>query len=446
MSAPPQDLKGPSIIERDIERALTRRGKALLEAPDLARQVGELEPLEAYFMVKELGLESAVLLLLAASEEQLKTFVDLDCWNQDKLSIEDLDAWLAPFAAVGPEPLVDAFNNLDEEVQHIFLRDNLLIFEHLDKEAPMPGTGRDVPRLETPDGLFVLERASNDEEDREVDVFALIKALYAHDMQLGYRLIMTCMHEFESGSTEDAYQFRQGRLSDLGFPSPQDAASLFQAPSLTPSRTGRLFSQEQWEHLPAIYARVLGDGSLFSDAMKRLTNEEFIAELEREWVAICNASFVAFRESLGSVANARSMLVFVSSTLSIGLESLVRTQTADKTSDEAAILEEAVQILQGWTLRDIFRSGFRHIRELRDDTRRLLKDPVLAHWVTAEDKDGEEYSQERRDRAFMIGTAKERPRLCGEDLVNPKRGRPFRSLRELSDAAARVGSIQEVRG
>lgn len=445
MSATPQDLKAPSIIERDIERALSRRGKALLEAPDLARQVGELEPLEAYFMVKELGLESAVLILLAASEEQLKTFVDLDCWNQDELSVEDLDAWLAPFAAIGPEPLVDAFNNLDEEIQHVFLKDNLLIFERLDKEAPMPGTGRDVPRLETPDGLFVLERASNDEEDREVDVFALIKALYAHDMQLGYRLIMTCMHEFESGSTEDAYQFRQGRLGDLGFPSPEDAATLFQAPSATPSRTGRLFSQEQWEHLPAIYARALGDGSLFSETMKRLTNEEFIAELEREWVSICNASFVAFRESLGSVANARSMLGFVSATLSIGLESLVREQAADKTSDDAAVLEETTKLIQGWTLRDIFRSGFRHLRELRDDTRRILKDPVLAHWATAEDKDGEEYTQERRDRAFLIGIAKERPLLCGEDLVHPKRGRPFKSLGELTEAAAHVGTIQENR-
>ena len=135
---PLKTLKAPSIVERDIERALSRRGKALLEAPDLARQVGELEPLEAYFMVKELGLESAVLILLAASEEQLKTFVDLDCWNQDELSVEDLDAWLAPFAAIGPEPLVDAFNNLDEEIQHVFLKENLLIFERLDKEAPMP--------------------------------------------------------------------------------------------------------------------------------------------------------------------------------------------------------------------------------------------------------------------------------------------------------------------
>ena len=93
MSAISQNPKAPSIIEHDIERAFVD-AKALLEAPDLARQVGELEPLEAYFMVKELGLESAVH-LLAASEEQLKTFVDLDCWNQDELSVEDLDAWLA---------------------------------------------------------------------------------------------------------------------------------------------------------------------------------------------------------------------------------------------------------------------------------------------------------------------------------------------------------------
>ena len=119
MSPTPSNITSTSILERDIERALAKRGKALLDAPDLARQVSELEPLEAYFMVKELGLESAVLILLAASEEQLKTFVDLDCWQNDELSIEDLDAWLAPFAAVGPEPLVDAFLNLDEEVQHV---------------------------------------------------------------------------------------------------------------------------------------------------------------------------------------------------------------------------------------------------------------------------------------------------------------------------------------
>ena len=65
------------------------------------------------------------------------------------------------------------------------------------------------------------------------------------------------------------------------------------------------------------------------------------AELEAaEWVSICNTSFVAFRRSLGGVANARSMLIFVSSTLSIGLESLVREQAADKTSDDAAVLRK----------------------------------------------------------------------------------------------------------
>ena len=105
--------------------------------------------------------------------------------------------------------------------------------------------------------------------------------------------------------------------------------------------------------------------------------------------------------------------------------------------------QETAQLIQSWTLRDIFRSGFRHLNELRDDTRRLLKDPVLAHWATAEDKDGEEYSQERRDRAFLIGIAKERPLLCGEDIVHPKRGRPFKTLNEITQAAERLGTIQQ---
>ena len=443
MNSKTSTLETTSIIERDIERALAKRGKALLEAPDLAKQVADLEPLEAYFMVKELGLESAVLILLAASEEQLKAFVDLDCWTNDVISIDDLDAWLAPFAAIGPEPLVDAFLNLDEEIQHVFLRDNLLIFERLDKEGPMPGTGRDVPRLETPDDLFVLERASEDERDREVDVFALVKALYAHDMQLGYRLIMTCLHEFESGSVEDAFHFRQGRLADLGFPTPSDAASLLQAPSQTPSRTGRLFSREPWGHLPAIYARALSEGTLFANAMKRIQDEDFIAELEREWVAICNASFVAFRETPGSVAVARSMMNFVSSTLSLGLESMIRNHQPNKVEADADVLSSALMFVQNWTLRDVFRAGFSHLKELQTDTRRVLEDPVFSHWATQPDKDGDEYTQERRERAFVIGLAKARPLLCGEDAIHPKRGRPFGTLAEVHQAAAQLAEIRD---
>ena len=49
-----------SRFQADLSRALSRRGKRLLVAADLQQQVANLEPLEAYFIVKELGVDDKV--------------------------------------------------------------------------------------------------------------------------------------------------------------------------------------------------------------------------------------------------------------------------------------------------------------------------------------------------------------------------------------------------
>ena len=61
----------------------------------LARKVARLEPLEAYFIVKELGVSDAMPLLRFASAEQLQAIVDLDCWVEERPDPAELDAWLA---------------------------------------------------------------------------------------------------------------------------------------------------------------------------------------------------------------------------------------------------------------------------------------------------------------------------------------------------------------
>ncbi|MDP3694810.1 MAG: DUF6178 family protein, partial [Desulfocapsaceae bacterium] len=55
----------------DLTRALTRRGERILAASDLAGEVAALEPLEAYYIVREFGLDQALPILLELSPEQL---------------------------------------------------------------------------------------------------------------------------------------------------------------------------------------------------------------------------------------------------------------------------------------------------------------------------------------------------------------------------------------
>ena len=121
----------------DLARSLSRRADKLIEAPNLREQVQALEPLEAYFIVKEVGLDSALPILKAATPEQLQAFVDLDCWVNDAPDPVELDGWLSAFASDGPEALATAFLSLDEELQVWFLSETLIVYEAQGDE-PIP--------------------------------------------------------------------------------------------------------------------------------------------------------------------------------------------------------------------------------------------------------------------------------------------------------------------
>ncbi|MBI3180174.1 MAG: hypothetical protein HYZ27_10960, partial [Deltaproteobacteria bacterium] len=195
------DSQSHAVIElsrfrAQLSRALQRRGKRLLESPE---QITALAPLEAYFMIKELGVGDAGPLLLQVSGEQLRTFVDLDCWKGDQPDIVEIDAWLAPFAALGAEALARAFLSLDLELQVLVLAESLHIHDAGDEEPPEPSPG--APRSTTPDRYFIIDAMAADE--REVHPFRLVEALYAHDVNEAFRLLTAARAELRSPLEEE---------------------------------------------------------------------------------------------------------------------------------------------------------------------------------------------------------------------------------------------------
>ena len=92
-----------------LTRSLARRGERLLASANLAEEVANLEPLEAYYIVKEIGLNQALPILLELNHEQLQAGIDLDCWNRYDFVTESLDEWLTSFAQAGAETLARSF-------------------------------------------------------------------------------------------------------------------------------------------------------------------------------------------------------------------------------------------------------------------------------------------------------------------------------------------------
>jgi len=423
-----------------LGRALALRGRDLLVAKDLATLVPALAPLEAYFIVKELGVGDAVPILLHATSEQLQAFVDLDCWAEGRPDAVELDAWLAPFAAEGPDELAHVFNALDEEQQILFLGDSLDVYDLRAEEDPE--TEPDKPRLTTPDGFFVIV-PKVDQDSREVDLFMLIRSLYRASLEQAFRLLMAVKWEGGADTEERALHFRTGRLQDLGFPEPADAARLFTPPPKKRRRPDRPRPRaDEPSTLPALYAAPLREGSLLSRALFCIVDAEETTRLERELIMLINTAVVGYGESPRHVEHVAEIAARVRDSLCLGLEALLR-DVADEPVDlgSDAAVKGAAALLGEHSLVDIFRAAFREVAAVQVVARSLVADPVVTSWLERPAREGDDYSAERRDRAFLHALLAPRPLLSGFDAVRPEKVRAFASLSELAAARARLEAI-----
>lgn len=412
----------------DLARSLSRRADKLIEAPNLAEQVQSLDPLEAYFIVKEVGLESALPILRAATPEQLQTFVDLDCWDGDTPDISEIGVWLAAFADEGFEPLAAAFLSLDEELQVWFLKETLVVWE-LAAEESIPDADREYRRFNTPDGYFSVD--GKPDKDSEFDPLTLIDALYRHDVQGAYQLLVATRWELESTLSEEAHRFRAGRVEDLGFPPRDEAFVLFTPPPAKP-RAPVVAAHPAVATLPALYAAPLLDKSLLALAIGTLDDEALIGQLERDFLSLVNLAIVAYDESPRDVTHVAETAETVRDTVSLGLESL------KPGSDDAA-----GALLGTWSLVDLYRQGHQQLVPLQKRAGTAANDPVFKVWLDKPSDEREDYEQDRADREFVQTLLRTPPRLAGETTVGSSKPRAFATLDDIKQATDRLTAIIE---
>ncbi|MEM6732939.1 MAG: DUF6178 family protein, partial [Myxococcota bacterium] len=215
-----------SRFRAELTRSLTKRGKKLLEAANLPAEVAELTPLESYFVVKELGSDTALPILQHFTDEQFQTLIDIDGWFGGDPQHEDIDAWLAVYSSLGPDALAEAFLRLDPELQTLHMRARVTVWDPSLDFVPEPA--KKARRKQTPDGFYEVE--ARDELDWEIDPFALVDALYRHEVQVGTQQMLSARAEQTTSLVEEAFRFRGGRLEDWGFPTRDRAMRIFTAP------------------------------------------------------------------------------------------------------------------------------------------------------------------------------------------------------------------------
>lgn len=350
---------------------LRRQSLELLRDERADERIRALTEVEAYYAVKEIGLEDSLPLLASLEPHQVKAILDLEIWHHHQLEVADLLIWLRAFREAKSEQLAVAARCLDLETLALLFRRRLLVAlkpkddEDTGEDPPAwlqePAEGI-LPLVDTPDGRFIIAARAVDEldegdSDRPVEeeerkaILELVDELYKdEDWEYIAGALRLASNDLSSTLEEDALRFRTARLEDLGFPPYEraleiygllDPAKLEQPPTL---RASPILE----EQLPALYAKSL-EGSLFDRAMATLADDNLVRRIEGDLVPAANAILIADGREPGDLVGLKASLLALRGYLEIAL--------AHQAPREQAVAVAAAR-LTGFHLSELFRAGY----------------------------------------------------------------------------------------
>lgn len=367
---------------------------------------------DLYFTIQEIGLDDAGPLIQLASPEQFRTFVDLDVWKGDEPDSKQLLLWLALARGDDEEAYREKLQGLDIEILEILLRGIVHIYDL--EEDGEPGDV-DGTIQNTPEGRFMLVYPS---EGAEYTLARqIVDDLYTEDPFRAGRLLYAVRWELQSELNETALRWRNGRLADLGFPSAEEAASLYARvplegplpPPAAPADTE-----------PGFFLAGLAKGSLLDRAIDRADDDEK-DELQLQLVTVLNSALVADGIDVADVDTVRDHAKAVRDTLSLGLEHLAGTD-----------VDRASTLLRTTAWKRIFQIGFTRTLELKWKAERPLRTLPIRLSPGALLPDGP-------DGEILAALLLRRPRFH-----DSRRVRAFASLEEVALAMEAVERIEKV--
>jgi hypothetical protein len=329
------------VCEAPLARRLEVLG--LLAAPEAV--IPLIPEAEFCFTVKAVGLEEAAWLLEHATPDQVVTSVDLEAWSGYEPDLTALNAWMEAFTRTPKPSLLRAASALDRETLVLWLRSRIEVFQ-----KPSGDESWQPPQhTETLEGQFYF-RPRREGSDLAA-ITGVLRAFFEEDYWLYFRLMLGVIWELDADNCEWALRWRTGRLEDLGFPTWDEAMSIYTY--LAPEDRGRIprgarpLDVEQW-HLPVWIPRLPDAGSdrprIFR-AIAQLDDAERLAAFYA-FVAVANKIAVADRLPLGDAESTPRAIEKAARFISDGLAHVA----AENALDDSQVLREV-------TLERLFRVG-----------------------------------------------------------------------------------------
>jgi hypothetical protein len=406
------DDKRPTSRAELVRRLATlspkRRAEAMLETVDGRPLVSTLPAEDVYTTILDVGLADSTELVQLSTPEQFVTYVDLASWQKDRIDPLEVLHWLRAARGDDDEDFMKKLSALDIEVLELMYK-KLALLHDLEEN---PDVDTEGVTMETPDGKFLVEFTIEGVD--EAAMRRLTFDLMAHNPFELSRFLEAVRWEMPTEIEEIAYQFRQSRLQDLGFPPMDEAVKVFAwvDPDKVTARGGGTGLATAQGHLDLVTAAFRG-----LDEVER-------QNLEAEVRYLVNCVMVAEAAEPGDPGAIRQYSEYARDILDLGLEHL--------TGGQAELASEAVR---DRPLKEIFQLGFSLTLRLKRQVEKLAKEEGA--------KFGDTWLALDEETAALNAMLRRRPlkavKVPGADPV------PFRSKRELHEAEAFLDRVREQR-
>ncbi len=230
MNTNPKD-RLPVLLERALQQhrkfiaaSGSKRLDAMLDRQDAPLVIQRTRAEDLHYLVKSIGINDSQEIMLYASIPQLKDFLSIELFQQDRFVPERLLFYIDYLNAISHDKVVKLVRELDPEGFALLIRkyaDVKVIDEDHDPQD------EENPLILSPDNVFMIV-FRDQEATGQAEVKRVLELLYETDIALGRRVLFMCMYDVPSNIEENLFGMRENHMEEMGFPNYDERLNIYE--------------------------------------------------------------------------------------------------------------------------------------------------------------------------------------------------------------------------
>ncbi|MBN1688352.1 MAG: hypothetical protein JW893_04565 [Candidatus Omnitrophica bacterium] len=363
-----ESLSSEEQIKIFHKSSFKEKGELILHSHHPEALTHSLSQEELYLTTREMDIEERSEIIRFASRPQLYFVTDVDCWEKDRISTSGFTTWMEILLKSGDHQLLAWLTGMDYETIVAGLK-RMIRVEKPEREYAMDDVLGDVPYFTIDNYYFIFVKEEQLETMRRT-----FEILFENYRGRYVALLEGVLSEIEDDLEEEAYQKREQRLAERGFPEPEIAHRIYRPMTPEEFRESPLKSKEGDKaegaivsevSLPPNYLRMWSENRLFlDDVLLSLRGEEIEIQegIQEELAWLSNKTIACEGLVFSSEENVKRGVERARNFVNLGLEIV-----------SGKDLEVAKKIVKTRWLENIFRVGAGALIPLREKSMKLVR-------------------------------------------------------------------------